>query len=271
LIAEGEADVDLDATAISSGEWVIEQEGSDPGQPMGTWFGANAAGPYLSGFALFGWGASPGSWVRSAWIKRAFDGTDGGGTPWTPGQIVGFRFRTNWTLDTGGGNIFIELRGAGDPVRVSALTSSFDLWTIPEDPNNNQVDTVAYAIADASGEIEVRMGGENYFPSCNVFCGFEDLEAVACEEVVVSIDSERYTTASLADSAARQQQLGKPYYLKVSTDGGVTFDEMLYAGYTQQITMERSLTFLLTGGDSGRGRRVSRAWTELNPMDDFVP
>lgn len=266
LIPEGDTDLHLDATAFSSGMWTVEKDYVAPNGPH-NWWGVNAGGPTFNGSALFGW-ADAGPWVRSSWITATLDGTEGGGPAWTPGQKVGFRFRVNWSLDTGGGNIFVEVNG----VRVSGPSAgSFDFWNMPEDPLNNRVDLVVYAVADANGEVVVKMGGENYFPSCNCQCAFTDLEVVECDDVVVSVDSERYMTGNLADTAARQRLLGWPYYLKESTDGGVTWTRVLYAGYLKQATMERSLTFLLVGGDAGRGRRVSRAWTDIDPTADFVP
>jgi hypothetical protein len=270
LIPEGDADLHLDGTAFSSGKWAVEPNISHPitSAPSIHW-NVNGNGPLLGTFGLFGW-TDPGNWVRSTNILATLNGTEGGGAAWGPGEYKGLKFRVNHTLDTGGGNAFVELRGAGDPVRVSGF-AGFNFWDVPENPLNNQVDTVVYAVTNASGEIDVALGGENMFPSFNLVVGFTDLEVVECDEVVVSIESERYTTASLADAAARQKQLGRPYYLKASTDGGVTFDEMIYAGFARQFTMERSLTFLLTAGDAGRGRRVSRAWTGLNPVEDFTP
>lgn len=277
LIPEGDTDLHLDGTAFSSGKWEIEGDQSDPTWAPESEWSVSGSGPNLNVFSLFFWvdiGVPPyvlGTWVRSTWIKATFDGTEGGGVAWTPGQKVGFRFRVNWTLDTGGGNVFVELQGAGAPIRVSGLSPLFDFWTIPVDPNNNQVDNTVYAIADASGEVVVKMGLEGAFPSFNVAVQFTDTEVVSCEDVVVTIDSEAYTTASLADDDARQKQLGRPYYFKVSTDGGFTFDEMLYAGFLRDATMERSKTFLMTGGDAGRGRRLAKAWRDLDPIEDFTP
>lgn len=271
LIPEDDPGVHLDSTAISSGFWPLLPSDDHPvtSAPSTHW-SANANGLVLGTFGLFGW-TDPGSWVRSTFREATMDGTEAGGPAWTPGQIVGLRARVNWILDTGGGNVALELQGEGEPIRVSAPNSAFDLWAIPEDPLNQQVDSVVYVVTDSNGEIKVRLGAENMFPSFNLVVGFTAIEIVECEEIVVSVDEAPYTTASLADDAARQRQLGRPYYLKASTDGGATFDEMVYTGFTRQITMERSKTFLLTGGDAGRGRRVSRAWSNLDPMEDFVP
>jgi hypothetical protein len=265
LIDEG--DVGLDSDAITSGDWVVDGDYTGTYGPRYSW--SHLAGPYNSFFALFNWGTpfDGGPWVRSSWITRTLDGTESGGSAFTPGQLVGFRFRVNWTLQTGGGNVFAEANG----IRLTGISPGFDFWDVPVDPLNQQVDSVIYCLADGAGEVVVKLGLENYYPSCNVFVMFTDLQAVECDTAIVSVDAERYTTSSLADDDARQKLLGRPYYLKASSDGGTTFDEMLYAGYLKQATMERSLTFLLTGGDAGRGRRNSKAWSGLSPVEDFVP
>lgn len=277
LIPEGEADLHLDSTAFTSGKWVRDSNTVSTYAPEKDW-GVTGAGPGLGTFGLFFWVDDPGGppymlgpWLRHTWIEATFDGTEGGGVAWTAGQKVGFRFRVNWTLDTGGGNVFVELQGAGSPVRVSGLTPSFNFWDMPQDALNNQVDLVVYAVADTSGEVVVRLGAENMYPSFNLAVSFTDMEVVECDDILVPGATDLYTTSFLADEDARQQMLGWPYYLKSSTDGGLTFDAMLYAGYLRNPKMELAKTFLMIGGDAGRGRRVSSAWKGLDPVEDFTP
>jgi hypothetical protein len=268
LVQEGDAG--LDGNAISSGDWVVTE--FITGTPN-IGFGENATNPFVAGFILFNSGQYTG------YMERTFDGTESGGPAWSPGDRVGVHYRVSWFLDTGPGNIFTEVVGGPDPLnggsttsRVSYPNGSFDFWTITPDLAPNVVfDGYQSGIADSNGELAIRLGAENYGGSCNVNCHFTDIEFVSCEPITVSIDSERYTTASLADDAARQRMLGRQYVLKASTDGGFTWDETLYVGYLRQITLDRALTFLMTGGDSGRGRRVGRAWRGLDPIEDFVP
>lgn len=264
LIPEGSTDLHLDATAFSSGKWVTEGTYLNTASPWADW-GANFDGPYLGTFALFSWGDA-GPWVRSTWAKAVLDGTEGGGSPWTPGQIVGLRFRVTVSLDTGGGSAFVEVEGADGAHRLSGLSGP-SFWTIPVDGSNNQVDSVIYAVADASGQVIVRLGGENMYPSFNLVVGFSDLEVVECADVVTGLEAERYVTANLADANARQQTLGWPYVYKQSFDQGLTWPVIAYRGFLKDSTMERTLTWLLTGGDSGKGRRVAPAWSELDPME----
>lgn len=276
LVPEGHADLHLDSTAFTSGKWTRHSNTDPTYKPESDW-GVTAAGPGLGTFALFFWVDDPGGppytlgpITRKTWIEATFDGTEGGGVAWTPGQKVGFRFRVNWTLDTGLGNVFVELEGAGGPVRVSGPTPSFNFWDMPVDPLNNQVDLVVYAVADASGEVIVRLGAEGMAPSFNLAVQFTDLEVVECDDVIVSVDAERYVTGWLADADARQQMLGRRFFLEESTDGGVTYTAVVYSGFLKDATMEESLTWLLSAGDSGRSRRLGRAWAGLDPIEDFT-
>jgi hypothetical protein len=269
LVAEGNAHLD-DGTAFTTGGWAITEVVGGLTAPG--WFGLNGFGEVtVSGFVLFG----SGSW--DGYIQKTFDGTEGGGPAWTPGQRVAVHARVTWGLDTGPGNLFIETEGGIDPVdgetvhRVSFPNGSYSFWDIPPDLAPNVYDTGASAIADASGEVIVRLGGENYGGSCNLNATFSDLEFFSCEDVEVAVGENRYVTGWLADDDARQQLLGRKAYLEESLDGGVTWGHVAYAGHVKQITMERSLTYLFTLGDSGRGRRVSRAWSGLNPVEDFTP
>jgi hypothetical protein len=268
LINEGNVHLD-DGLAFSSGMWTPHEVVSGLTAPG--WFGLNAGGEVtVSGFVLLG----SGTW--DGYIEATLDGTEGGGAHWTPGQRVAFRVRVVWGLDTGPGNLFLETEGGVDPEdgetihRVSFPDGSYDFWTIPADLAPNVYDNVASAIADANGEVIVRIGGEGYGGSCNLNATISDLEAVSCEDVETPGDpDELYITGSLADANARQQQGGRPLFLVESLDSGETWTRVIYAGYVKQITMERSKTFLFTGGDAGRGRRNSRAFSGLNPVENF--
>jgi hypothetical protein len=258
LVDEG--NLGLTASYTSNG-WVLHETRTGDTSAIG--FGNTVNHPYLSGFIIFGSG------TYSGYIEKLLDGTEDSGPHWTPGQIVGLHFRLVWSLDTGPGNIFAEVEGATTE-RASFPNTGTDFWNIDPSVSPAVVDGYLSVAADSNGEVKLRLGGENYGGSCNVYCEFRDVQIVSCELAVVSYDAERYTTSSLADDDARQRMLGRPYYLKASTDGGVTFDEMLYAGFLRDATMERSLTYLMTGGDSGRGRRIAKAWRGLNPLQDFT-
>lgn len=267
LVDEGNAG--LNASYLSNG-WALT-EFRTGGTSALNW-GSTVSYPNFSGFILFGSGTYTG------YIEKTFDGTEGGGAAWTPAQRVGVHFRVSWTLDSGPGNLFAAVVGGVDPEtgdtinHVSFPNGSYDFWTIPSDLGSNYVfDGYLSGVADASGELKVRLGGEGYGGSCNVYAEFRDLQFVSCEEIVVSVEAERYVTGWLADSDARQQLLGRKAYLEESLDEGVTWTRVLFAGYVKQITMPASLTYVFTLGDSGRGRRVSRAWADLDPTEDFVP
>lgn len=256
LVAEGDAG--LDANAFTTGGWTVHE--TIVGSVSIGW-GVNASGPFLSGHILFGSGSYDG------YIEKTFNGTESGGPAWSPGQVVGVHFRVVWSLDTGPGNIFAELVGAGSN-RISFPNGAYDFWSI-----DSSLDTEVYngyfaGATDSNGEIKVRLGGENYGGSCNVNCSFRDLEFVECGPVPGGDDL--YYTGMLADDDARQRTLGWPYFLKLSEDGGLTFTHMVYAGYHKRSTMERALTYLITGGDAGRGRRVSKAWSDLDPVEDWT-
>jgi len=281
LVAEGDAG--LDSTAYGAGGWTIHNDQANQAWPPSDWWGVNVDGPYWAGSVLFFWidqGFPPytlGTFARSSWIEKTFNGTESGGAAWTPGQIVGCHFRIVWGLDTGAGNIFAEMEGGAHPVtgetinRVSFPNGGYDFWTIDEALAPEVVfDGYLSGVADGSGELTVRLGGEAYSPSANVSVAFKDLEFVSCEEVIVGTDAERYITGWLADSDARQQLLGRPAYLEESLDGGATWSRVLYRGYLKQITLDQSLTYLLTLGDAGRGRRNSKAWSGLNPVEEFA-
>ena len=267
LVDEGDAG--LDANAFTTGGWSVTENVTGLTAPG--WFSASINGITAAGFVLFG----SGTW--NGYVEKTFDGTESGGPAWTPGQRVGVHCRVLWPLDTGPGNLYIETEGGLDPLtgdtvtRVSFLDGTYDFWTIDPDLNVVVFNGVISAVADASGELIFRWGGEGYGGSCNLHATLGDLQFVSCENVETPGDpDELYTTASLADENARQQQLGRPLYLVESLDGGQTYTRVVYAGFTKQITMERSKTFLFTGGDNGRGRRVSRAFSGLNPVENFT-
>jgi len=219
-------------------------------------FNVDFGGSYLSFFILFG------SDTYDGYMSRVFDGTEGGGAAWTPGQVVGFHARVNWALDTGPGNLFLEVNG----VHVSFPNGAFDFWTVDPDLLPGSIfDNYISTTADINGEVEVRFGGENYGGSCNCVARMTDLQFVSCEPIISSVDSERYVTSWLADDDARQQLLGRKAYLEESLDGGTTWTRVLYSGYLRQAELGASLTYLLTLGDAGRGRRNSKAWSGLTP------
>lgn len=262
LIVEG--DYGLDSTAFGAGGWTRRTDQTPETDAPYSWWQV-AGDPFIAGFTLFGW-ADPGTFVRSGWIEKTFNGTEGGGPAWTPGQIVGFHFRANWTLDSGPGNIFAEANGD----RVSFPNGSYDFWTIDQSLASNISDNVLYATVDGAGEVLIKLGAENLAPSNNINCSFTALEFVSCEPVVAAGD-DLYITSWLADTAARQQLLGRRAFLEQSLDGGATWSSVVYAGFVKQLTLDLSLTYLLTLGDSGRGRRVSRAWSQISPVADFIP
>lgn len=269
LVDEGHAHLD-DGTAFTTGGWTITENVTGLTAPG--WFGINGFGEVdVSGFILFG----SGTW--EGWIEKTFDGTEGGGDAWTPGQRVAVHARVSWGLDTGPGNLFLETEGGVDPEdgetvhRVSFPDGSYSFWTIPDGLAPNVYDTVASAIADGSGQVIVRIGGEGYGGSCNLNATFSDLEFVSCANVLDEVNGPRYVTGWLADSDARQQLLGRRAYLEESLDEGTTWTSVLYAGYVKRISLDQSLTYVFTLGDAGRGRRVARAWKALNPVEDFIP
>jgi len=285
LIAEGLGLID--ATTLFADGWSIlgHTQGlgyqfTKPAPPtssaFGGWWVDLGGEPAIAGSALFFWidydpphmgSYSWPPWVRDTWMERTFDGTEGGGPAFTPGQKVGVHFRLNWTLQTGTGAVFVEANGQ----RVTGLAPGFDFWDMPLDALNNQVNGVVWCTVDGAGEILVKMGDEGISPSGNVSVTFSDLEFVECDDVITSVDTERYVTSWLADSDARQQLLGRKAYLEESLDGGATWTRVLYSGYLRQAELGASLTYLLTLGDAGRGRRNTKAWSGLNPVEDFVP
>lgn len=269
LLVEG--NYGLDSTAYGAGDWTRKTDQANQTWPPFSWWQV-AADPYLAGNVLFFWidqGSPPytlGTWVRETWIEKTFDGTEDGGAAWTPGQIVGFHFRSNWTLDTGPGNVFAEANGD----RVSFPNGSYDFWTIDQSLASNISDNVMYTTADVNGEVLIKLGAENIAPSMNINVSFTALEFVTCEEAEVPSGGERYVTSWLADEDARQQLRNKKAYLEESLDSGVTWSRVLYSGYVESIVLEESLTYLFTLGDTRRVERLTPAWADINPAGALI-
>jgi hypothetical protein len=232
-------------------------------------FGNTVNNPYLQGFILFGSG------TYNGYIEKTFNGTEDGGPAWQAGQRVGVSFRISWTLDTGPGNIFAEIEGGTDPEtgesvhRVSFPNGSYDFWTIPSELAPNYIhDGFLSGVADSNGELKIRLGGENYGGSCNVYCEFQDLQVVSCTESDVPSETSRYVTRWLADDFARQQMLGWQFYIEQSTDGGTTWPTVLYSGYLTNLTLDESLVYEFEIGDTRKVERNTAAWRNINPIDN---
>jgi hypothetical protein len=283
VVPEGDANLNLGASAFSAGPNMWHRHETDI---SGTYI--DGSPPVAGPIALQTIGSNPGfagsilfgSNVYDGYMWRVFNGTEGGGAGFVAGRRYAFRCRVNWPLDSGPGNLYIETIGGADPFaatpgattnRTSFPGSGSDFWTIDPSLNTAVFNGYISAIADGSGEIEFRFGAEGYSGSCNVSAIITDMEIVECSEVESGDLTALYTTGWLADSDARQQLLGRKAYLEESEDGGVTWTRVLYAGYVKQITMDQSLTYLFTLGDAGRGRRVSRAWRDRDPVEDFTP
>jgi hypothetical protein len=201
---------------------------------------------------------------RSAWRRRTMTGL-------TPGARVGFKPRIVVNLN---GNADWEpfMRIIGETTEEwSGHLSDNSFWTFGAGFYEPAISGLFLGtVVPPSGEVDIAMGVNNMSPSGNINIHFQQVEFMQCVPVV-GPDDELYTTGWLADSDARQQLLGRKAYLEESEDGGVTWTRVLYAGYVKQITMDQSLTYLFTLGDAGRGRRVSRAWRDRDPVEDFVP
>lgn len=284
VVPEGDADLNLGANSFNAAPEMWHRHEVDNGgtyidgvPPVSGAISAQILGgePGFAGFILFG------SNTYNGYIWRVFDGTEGGGAGFVAGQRYAFRCRVSWSLDSGPGNLYIETIGGSDPFaeppdattnRTSFPSGAFDFWNIDPALNTAVFNGFISAVADSNGEIEFRFGAEGYGGSCNINAALSDMEIVECEEsLIVDVDTDRYITGWLADANARQQLLGRAAYLEESLDGGATWTRVMYVGYLKQITMEQSLTYLLTLGDAGRGRRVSKAWSDLDPTVDFVP
>lgn len=177
LVADA-TDLGLDANYVANG-WVIQSSVAYP-HPA-SWWGTDGAVPWLSGSVLFAWydndPATPpqqlGPSSRSTWIEKTLTGL-------VPGATYGLTFAINWTLDSGPGNIFLEIEGTSAS-RYSVLATGGTIWTV----STLQNDVLYRLRADATtaGEITIRLGGENYAPSANVLCTFTDAGVYRLEHV----------------------------------------------------------------------------------------
>jgi hypothetical protein len=86
----------------------------------------------------------------------------------------------DWSLDTGPGNLFLELVGLTTD-RLSLPGGSYNFWTIDPSLHAGVVNGYFSTIVPPSGDVIVRIGGEGYSGSCNVFAKFSELEAVDLE------------------------------------------------------------------------------------------
>jgi hypothetical protein len=265
LIPEG-GDAGLDANAFTLNGWTAHE--TVTGLTAPGWFSAGGSGISVSGWILFG----SGTW--NGYVEKTFNGTESGGPAWSPGQRVAVRVRVSWGLDTGPGNLYLETEAGTDPEdgetvhRVSFPNGSYSFWTIPEDLATNIYDNVASAVADENGEVVLRLGGEGYGGSCNLNATFQDVEFVACIESEVPSETSRYVTRWLADDYARQQMLHWQFYIEQSADGGVTWPTVLYSGYLTALTLDESLVYEFTIGDTRRVERNTAAWRNISPLDN---
>lgn len=256
----------FDSTYLTTGGWTINgtfPPGTYPWDSIHTWW--QGAGPAFAGSVLFFWfdqGTEPytlGPWTRSSWIEKTITGL-------TPGATYGVTFSLNWTLDTGPGNIFVEIEGADGPNRLTITATGATIWTITT--LEQDVQYRLRATANASGEITIRAGGENYAPSANVNCSWSDLSLVAltCASYG-SASGARYVTAWLADTDARQRLMGRRAWIEQTTDDGASW-AMLLAGYVTDLVMDASLTYVCTIGDTRRVERTRSAWRDLDPVNE---
>jgi len=205
--------------------------------------------------------------VRETWIEKTYTG-------FIPGERVGIHFEGNWVLDTGPGNIFAEIEGDSTPNRVSFPNAGYDFWTIDSALSGDIQDAYLAANADSNGEVIVRLGGEGFAPSCNISCSFSRVQVVRCTSGTgsdasgPSSEPVRYVTRWLADASARQQMRGWKFYIEQSADGGVTWPEVLYAGYLTSLELPEELVYVFTIGDTRRVERNTTAWRNVNPINN---
>jgi hypothetical protein len=205
---------------------------------------------------------------RGVWQTRTMTGL-------TPGEQVGITLRVNALLN---GNadweVFMRLIGLTTE-EWSGHLSDVNFWNFGAGHYTPAIAGLFLGVVvPPSGEVEIQLGGQNFSPSGNINLQIDQVAFMQCVPALnsgASSDPERYVTSWLADTDARQQLLGRKAYLEESLDAGATWTRVLYAGYVKQITMDQSLTYLFTLGDAGRGRRVSRAWRDRDPVEDFVP
>ena len=250
----------------TTGGWTIVSDPDSPYNQMAGWWGhlPGTNPPIFNGSVLFGWnddgaGHTVGPWVRSSWIEKVVTGL-------TPGATYGITFDLTWSLDTGPGNIFVEIEGASGASRMAIPSTGNTFWTY----GDLVADTLLRlrATADGSGEVTIRMGGENYAPSANVNCGFADvaLYELTCASYGAA-GGARYVTSWLADTDARQRLMGRRAWVEQTTDDGATWS-LLLAGYVTSLQMDASLVYVFTVGDTRRIERTRGAWREIAPSQE---
>lgn len=255
----------LGSDYLTTGGWTIGGFEPDPGwnQTIKSWW--QPTNPLFGGSALFFWldttspPATLGPWVRESYIFKTYSGL-------TPGQSYGVKVTGSWSLDTGAGNIFIEINGN----RVVFPSGAYSFYDMDGALSANIIDSALTAQADASGEITISMGGTGYAPSCNVTCGFSSVEIRECTPPAPGIGSgPRYVTGWLADADARQQLLGRSAFLEQSLDDGTSWT-MLLAGYVTSLQMQDSLVYEFAIGDTRRVERTRAAWRDVAPTTEAI-
>jgi hypothetical protein len=145
---------------------------------FGGWWSATVGGSglvvTLSGSVTF-WIDDPGGppftlgpLIRETWMEKTFTGLPAS-------SAVGVRIRANWSLDTGFGNLFLEIDGTS---RLSYPNGLFDLWTIPNDLALGLTDYYLVGLTNGLGELTVKIGGEDFQTSGNILATFHDIEIV---------------------------------------------------------------------------------------------
>jgi hypothetical protein len=189
----------LDGTMFANGWQVLGDTQLEPDPPnleaykapvksdplnFGGW-AINASGTVgFSGSVLFGWLDNPGGggtgiggfqygpYVRTFYYEKTVTGL-------TPGDTVTFVVDISWTLDTGGGNLFLEIEGetlVNYPI-VDTASVWVDIATMLNDVRYNMA-----TVVPLSGEVTIRMGGVGYYPSANVLVTYQNpaVYSVAC-------------------------------------------------------------------------------------------
>lgn len=150
---------------------------TEPAPPTDTAFGSwwSMAGAVILSGAVPFWIDDPGGppytlgpLVRQTWMEKTITGLPAD----TP---VGVRIRANWGIDTGNGNIFLEISGAP---RLSYANGLFDLWTIPDDIGLGLTESYLVGLTDGAGALTLKIGGEGYASVGNVLCTFHEVEVV---------------------------------------------------------------------------------------------
>lgn len=258
-----------DNNYLTTGGWTkggTPTPGTYPEDTIHTWWSSTGGAPLLGGSALFMWVdtfAGPpyslGPWYRETYVEKTITGL-------TPGATYGITFSASWSVDTGAGNVFFEIDGASGPNRLALTATGSTIWTITT--LEQDVQYRLRATATGAGEVTIRVGGENYAPSCNVTCGFSDLTLVELTCAAYgAAGGDRYVTSWLADAAARQQLMGRRAWVEQTTDAGTSWD-MLLPGYVTDLVMDASLTYVFTIGDTRRVERTRSAWRDLDPVNE---